>query len=260
MHWYTPADLQPNETRPGILSIHGGGFISGHAHDLDQQTLCEFWVSRGYVAGTLEYRLSPQFRFPAAIEDVRRALVYLKENAAALHLDVNRTAMIGRSAGATLMINSLSQNEWLYENTGRINVTDMVPIKAIIAMYPVVNFVQLMAEETGRFYNLVYRYGPYKNYFGFSYKQNPELYEIASPANALYADFPPMLLMGGGIDTLTPKNSHFDMFLDSCEEVGNDVLPMQIPWANHAFDELLTSRSGVLCTYAWERFLGYYMW
>jgi acetyl esterase/lipase len=259
MHWFMPQGLAPNETRPGILSIHGGGFISGHAEDLDQRSLCEWWVSRGYVAGTLEYRLSPQFRFPNAIEDIRRAMVYLKANAADLHLDINRTALFGRSAGATLVINSLSADPWLFNQTGQIDPATMVPIKAVIAMYPVVNFVQLMAEETGRFYNLVYRYGPYEQYFGYSYKERPDLYEAASPTNAIHANFPPMLLMGGGLDMLTPKNSHFDLLDEACSEMGLDYLPLQIPWANHAFDELLTSRSGVLCTYAWERFMGYQM-
>jgi len=257
MHWYYPKGLVANETRPGFLSVHGGGFISGHANDLDQTTLCEWWVSRGYVIGTLEYRLSPAYRFPAAIEDVRRTLVYMKANAEMLHLDVNCTGLIGRSAGSTLVINSLSNNTWLFDNTGKIDPMTMVPIHCIIAMYPVVDFVELMGEFS--FYNLIYRVGPYNQYFGVTYEANPELYAVASPLDACRPDFPPMLIIGAGLDALTPKTTHYDKLIAKSTEINMDIIAMQIPWANHAFDELLTSRSGVLCQFAWERFAGYHL-
>ena len=257
MHWFMPIGLEEGEVRPGILSVHGGGFTSGHAHDLDQQALCEWWVSKGYVIGSLEYRLSPDFIFPNAIEDIRRAMVYLKDNALDLHLDTDHFSLFGRSSGATLTILATSEDEWLFNNTGEIEPTEMVDVQSMIAMYPATNFVQLMGE-TGRFYNILYQYGTYKPYFGVTYKENPELYELASPLNAISSNTPPMLLIGGSLDVLIPKNSHFDPFVEKLNEVGADFISLQIPWANHAFDELISSRSGVLCAYAWERYLGYY--
>lgn len=93
---YTPgAGAGP---RPAIVHFHGGGFVSGGL-DTGHQRLVEFSRDVGAVVVSVDYRLAPEHRYPAAFEDGRDALLWLHENAAAHGVDPARVALHGISAG-----------------------------------------------------------------------------------------------------------------------------------------------------------------
>jgi acetyl esterase/lipase len=87
---------------PAAIIVHGGGFTRG-----DKQTfvppLFDPLSKAGFAWFTINYRLAPQHRFPAAVEDVERAVVWLRHNAAVYKVDPNRIALIGESAGGHLV-------------------------------------------------------------------------------------------------------------------------------------------------------------
>lgn len=85
---------------PCVLAIHGGGFRAGNRASYNA-LLLEF-ASRGYVAVSASYRLAPKYQFPAAIYDVKAAVRWLKANAPAYHIDPDRIAVLGDSAGGHL--------------------------------------------------------------------------------------------------------------------------------------------------------------
>jgi acetyl esterase len=88
---------------PLLLYLHGGGFVIGSTDTHD--SLCRQLALRAGVAVlSLDYRLAPEHRFPAAVNDVWGALDWLidGEGADALGLDSGRVAVGGDSAGATL--------------------------------------------------------------------------------------------------------------------------------------------------------------
>ena len=85
---------------PAILCIHGGGFRAGDRHGYDG--LIKKLAQRGYVAVTVEYRLSPKFQFPAAVHDVKAAVRWLRANSKKYHIDQNRIGVTGGSAGGHL--------------------------------------------------------------------------------------------------------------------------------------------------------------
>lgn len=87
--------------RPAILHIHGGGFIVGRMRDTipaSQRLSQEF----DCVVVEVDYRLSPETRFPGPLEDCHAALVWLHANAQALGVDPARIAVMGESAGGGL--------------------------------------------------------------------------------------------------------------------------------------------------------------
>ena len=92
------------ERKPGLpvlLFFHGGGFVVGSVDTHD--TLCRVLAQNsGAAVVSVEYRLAPEHRFPAAVHDAEDALLWLAQNGAALALDVNRIAIGGDSAGGTL--------------------------------------------------------------------------------------------------------------------------------------------------------------
>jgi acetyl esterase len=92
--------------RPGVLPIalflHGGGWV---LNDLDTHDhLCRRIARRsGWMIAALDYRLAPEHRHPAAIEDARFAYDWLLEHAAQLKGDASLTAAVGESAGGAIV-------------------------------------------------------------------------------------------------------------------------------------------------------------
>ncbi|TWO68103.1 alpha/beta hydrolase [Caenimonas sedimenti] len=90
-----------DERLPVLVFFHGGGWVIG---DLDtHDTLCrELANGAGCAVLSVDYRLAPEHRFPAAAEDAIAALGWVASNAAALSLDASRMAVGGDSAGGNL--------------------------------------------------------------------------------------------------------------------------------------------------------------
>lgn len=86
---------------PALLFFHGGGFVIGSIETHD--TLCRVLAQgSGAAVVSVDYRLAPRYRFPAAVFDAEDALQWLLREGAALGLDVRRLAVGGDSAGGTL--------------------------------------------------------------------------------------------------------------------------------------------------------------
>jgi acetyl esterase/lipase len=86
---------------PGLIYFHGGGLVAGslETHDGIGRALCHYG---GVRVVSVDYRLAPEHRFPAALEDARAALRHISEHAAEFGIDAARLGICGDSAGATL--------------------------------------------------------------------------------------------------------------------------------------------------------------
>jgi len=86
---------------PIVLYLHGGGFVVGNLETHD--SLCRQLALRsGAAVVALDYRLAPEHRFPAAVDDCWAATRWLAAEGRALGLDAHRLAVAGDSAGGTL--------------------------------------------------------------------------------------------------------------------------------------------------------------
>ena len=98
-----------DKPRPALVIIHGGGWIEG---DKSSFTSLEIWApgniidfaSHGFVAATVNYRMSGEAPFPAALEDCKCAVRWLRAHAHDYHVDVNRIGAYGNSAGGHLAL------------------------------------------------------------------------------------------------------------------------------------------------------------
>lgn len=97
---YKPAG-GPGGPRPGILYLHGGGFMLG---DLDSSDTTAWGLAEesGAVVVSVDYRLAPEHPYPAAFEDAWAALLHVARHGAALGIDPARLAVAGDSAGGNL--------------------------------------------------------------------------------------------------------------------------------------------------------------
>lgn len=88
-------------TRPAVLYFHGGGHVLGNldTHDVVARNLCG---GSQAVVLSVDYRMGPEHRFPAAVEDAWAAYRWLQGAAPALGVDPSRIAVCGDSAGGNL--------------------------------------------------------------------------------------------------------------------------------------------------------------
>jgi len=86
---------------PAIVYYHGGGHVIGSldTHDLVARNLC---AGVGALVASVDYRMGPEHKFPAAVEDSFAALTWVHANAAELGTDPGRSGVHGDSAGANL--------------------------------------------------------------------------------------------------------------------------------------------------------------
>ncbi len=98
---YRGAGTQANTELPCLVFLHGGGWVIG---DLDSHDgVCRSLANAAACCVvSVDYRLAPEHRFPAAVEDAEAALHWVAAHAAELHIDATRIAIGGDSAGGNL--------------------------------------------------------------------------------------------------------------------------------------------------------------
>lgn len=101
---YLPAS--PASQRPLLIYIHGGGWSGGDARTTgafeDFPALLARFAAQGYAVASVNYRLSGAASFPAPVDDIHAAIVFLQEHAAQYALDPRRLAVWGNSSGGHL--------------------------------------------------------------------------------------------------------------------------------------------------------------
>ena len=96
--YYNPTATFPT---PVIFNIHGGGWNKGTK---EAQGGFDMYFKMGFAVVNVEYRLSQQATAPAAVEDVRAAMLYVVKHAKDFNIDPNKIVIMGSSAGAHLAL------------------------------------------------------------------------------------------------------------------------------------------------------------
>jgi acetyl esterase/lipase len=236
MNIYRPAQVG---IYPGIISIYGGAWQRGNPNA--NEDFNRYMAARGYVVWAIDYRHAPVHRFPAQLEDVRSAFRYIKEQAASKETDLSRVAVFGRSAGAHLaMLTAYGPTEF--------------PIKAVVDYYGPVDL-------TAGYYNPpvpdpIDSKSVLLAFFGGTPKELPRAYRQGSPLNAVKPGLPASLLVYGGKDRIIESKYGKDL-ANALTAQGNKAVFIEIPWADHAFDEVFAGVSNQLALYYTERFLAW---
>jgi len=99
--YYRPLGEKPGAALPAVVYFHGGGWTCG---DLDtHDSVCRGIAVHGRCAVVaVDYRMGPEHKFPAAVEDAMAAVTWVGANASSLRIDVSRLAVAGESAGGNL--------------------------------------------------------------------------------------------------------------------------------------------------------------
>ncbi|TIW31357.1 MAG: alpha/beta hydrolase, partial [Mesorhizobium sp.] len=114
----------PAQAAPALLYLHGGGWVIGNLDSHDE--ICRWFANiAACVVVSPAYRLAPEQKFPAAVEDCRAVLSFFRDEAAALGIDAGRIAVAGDSAGGNLaaVLSLLARD-------------DGIPLAAQLLLYP----------------------------------------------------------------------------------------------------------------------------
>jgi acetyl esterase/lipase len=92
-----PAGIGPF---PAVVMIHGGGFVKGDKSL--NRGISKFLADNGYVVFNINYRLAPTYPYPAAVNDAKTAITFVRDHAAQYSVDDRRVAVFGSSAGGAI--------------------------------------------------------------------------------------------------------------------------------------------------------------
>lgn len=171
---------------PTAILVHGGGFTKGDKTSFIKP-LFEPLSKAGFTWFTINYRLAPEHRYPACVEDAMAAIRWVKEHARDYKVDVRRIALIGESAGGHIVSLAGARAK------GDLGVAAVVPFYAPHDLETLV----LKRGELGPSMQAL---------FGLTElnESAKKTLREASATSYLCADLPPYLLIHGDADTKVP--------------------------------------------------------
>lgn len=239
---YRPDAASP---APTIVYLHGGGFVIG---DLDtHEGVCRL-LSRdtGAVVVSVDYRLAPEHRFPAAVDDSWAALQWVHEHVADFGGDPARLAVGGDSAGGNLAAVCAQQA-----------AAAGLPLAAQLLVYPAVDLLgdypSRQENAEGYFLTLADMYWFAQHYLGMAendpalgdHATDPRLSPIHAPSLAGLA---PAVVATGEFDPLRDEG---DRYAEALAAAGVEVRHRQFPGLIHGFYGLEQLSPAVAQATAW---------
>lgn len=243
----------PRTGRPVIVYIHGGGWVVGNKRQADfhghfPETMAAL-ARRGYVVASIEHRLREEEPFPAGTQDAKSAIMWLRKNAAAYDLDINRFAIWGGSSGGNISgnvavscgVKALEPVFSVFTPKGRPPPTDPLAgysncVQAAVAWYGVFDFRTLKAQAiVGGDDNFDEPISAASRYLACPIQSCPDdRLKVANSVELADPTDPPMLLVHGTGDTSIPYGQTVE-FADVLKRVGVPTKMLLIPASQHGF-------------------------
>lgn len=185
---------------PIAMYVHGGGMTAGDKSDLNPVFL-DALASAGYAVASVNYRLAPQSRFPAQIEDVKCAIRYLRATAPKYGLNTSEILAFGTSVGGQLVA--------LAALTGPHSAFDVGPYPTepsnLLAVADMFGPANLTERASG--------FSPSGIQQVFGKRDHRDLV-LASPTHFVVPNSPPILLVQGVDDTTVLKSQSMELYED----------------------------------------------
>jgi acetyl esterase/lipase len=217
--------------RPGMVVIHGGGWVEGDKSSFASRKAgvpgnIEDFAELGFVAATVNYRLSGEAPFPAALEDCKCAVRWLRAHAKEYNLDPKYIGAYGNSAGGHLaMLLGMVGKEAGLEGDGphqdqssrvQAAVNDSGPID-LLSQYRHGRLTRVVSQFLG---------GPPEG-------KRADVYRKASPLHQITKDTAPLLLIYGAADEQVPVETA-DQFVLALGRAGlEDVSYHRLAYVGH---------------------------
>ena len=229
---------------PLVVYVHGGGWQSGHTRHsgafANWPGVLALLASKGYVVASIEYRLSGEARFPAAIQDVKTSIRWLRSKSSQFGIDPSRVIIWGGSAGGQLAALAATSCEVaslapVFTKQGNPDpqsplATQSDCVQGLVTWYGVFDFVNAplsgAAEQPAG--------SPVQKYLGCLPSDCRSAAELASPVSHLDKNDPPALLIHGELDRVVPV-SQSQLFHQATQSKGTKATLLVIKGVDHSF-------------------------
>ena len=181
---------------PAIIMIHGGGWFAGDK--AQYKPWAQELAKAGYVAFSINYRLSPRFQYPAALDDVQSAVRWIRAHATEYGVDTEKIGAIGDSAGAHLA--SFLGTRDTRDNSNATLAAFSSRVRCVVDLFPPTDFTlspDSVKEGSPGLFML-------QGFFGKKPQEAPELYKAGSPITYVDKTSSPFLIFHGDADKLVP--------------------------------------------------------
>ena len=119
----------PDAKRPVLLFVHGGGFRGGSREGMPYPDNIPGWaVHQGMIGVSIDYRLAPANTWPAAAEDLKSAIAWVRAHASEYGADPDRIVLFGHSAGANHVADYVAHNE--------LHGTELAGVRGAVLLSP----------------------------------------------------------------------------------------------------------------------------
>ena len=189
---FTPK--QKGKLYPGVILIHGGGWRSGYRQM--EIPMAQFLAAKGYVTATVEYRLSIEALYPAAVNDLKIAVRWMRANAVKYNIDTNKIAVYGCSAGGQLAALVGTTNGIMHFENYSIYFKHSSNVQAVVDVDGVVDMTD--PNESGKD-TIPGKPSAGMLWFGATYNERRDLWTEASPINYVNEKTPPILFVNSSI-------------------------------------------------------------
>ncbi|MEJ6980609.1 alpha/beta hydrolase [Pedobacter sp. P351] len=176
---------------PALIMIHGGGWRSGEKSM--QVPMAQMIAAKGFVTIPVEYQLSLEAKYPAAVHNIKAAIRWIRANASTYNIDSDKIAISGCSAGGQLAALVAATNGIKYFEGNMGNEIHSSSVQAAIDIDGVINFLAPASLNLERAKN-----SPDVEWLGGSYVEKPAIWKEASPAYWANEKMVPMLFLNSG--------------------------------------------------------------
>ena len=209
---------------PAIVFIHGGGWSGGYKERFRRHA--SYFADKGIVSACITYRLSGEAKFPAAIEDCKFGVRWMRANAEKYGIDPDKIAVAGGSAGGHLaaLVGTSGSVKELEGSSGYNDYSSHVNL--VIAFFGAFDMADMVDGSTERGAEAV------KKFIGGTLEELPEKYKLSSPVNFIDKTDPPVLLFHGTDDKTVPYSQSVK-FKELLEKAGIPVELVTAKGAGH---------------------------
>lgn len=229
---------QPESAResrnPLVVWIHGGAWRSGSKENVP----VTHWLEEGFAIASVDYRLSPEAKFPAQIHDIKAAIRFLRGNAERFHVDPDRIVIVGASAGGHLAALA-GVSDGVQELEGTLGEYNSVSsrVQAIVSFYGASNLQSILSQSTE--HGLSVRVPALQLLLGGQPQDVSDLAKLASPVASVDAADPPLWLIHGDSDPQMPFEQSKE-FVKAYRNVGSPVQLDIVVGGKHGGEEFYT--------------------
>lgn len=242
---------------PVVVLIHGGGFAMGDkSFSADS---AQFLADNGIAAAAINYRLSGEAVFPAAVHDAKTAVRFLRSVSSEYNLDPDRIGAWGESAGANIAsMLGTSNNDTFTEDTSLGHAEESSRISATVSWFAPIDFLTIdeEAQALGFTTNTNDAASFESRYMGFAVQDDPDAVRRANPTAYVDSEDGAFLVQVGDADPLIPYTQSVNFHAALEAALGADRAQLDVlKGAGHGFGEFASEQNRARILAFLDRFL-----